>query len=146
MWENAKFVSLSSPLLSSTDKDGIVCGILDTVKTLVAENVLSFGTKGNTSRWGYFMLNPTALKKMTEYAELGQVDVYYDKSAVPFIPHYDRGDNGKRFGLNKISYQILYFQIKPVIQEEFGMSRIPEAFQKLQKGSSRGKIVIDMNA
>ena len=82
MWDNAKFVSLSSPLLSSTDKDGIVCGIFDTVKTLVAENVLSFGTKGNTNRWGYFMINPTALKKMAQYAELGKVELCYRRSAL----------------------------------------------------------------
>ena len=38
-----------------------------------------------------------------------------------------------------------YFQIKPVIQEEFTMCNVPEAFQTLQKCGSRGKIVIDMN-
>ena len=81
MCDNGKFVSLSSPLLSSTDNDGIVCGILDTVQTLVAENILSFGTKGNTNRWGYFMINPTALKKIAQYAELGKVEFYYGKSA-----------------------------------------------------------------
>ena len=40
---------------------------------------------------------------------------------------------------------VFYFQIKPVIQDEFKMSNVPEAFQKLQKCGSRGKIVIDMN-
>merc|ERR1712150_126970 len=101
------YVSLNSPLLSSTDNDGILCGVLNTAKQLLENNVLSLSTQGNTNRWGYFMLNPMALKKITNYVELGK--------------------------------------IKPIIHEEFKMSDVPEAFQKLEDGGLRGKIVIDMN-
>ena len=75
MWDNAKYVSLNSPVLSLTDTNGLICGIFDSAKTLITENLLSFGSKGNTNRWGYFMINPTALKKIASYAELGQVHV-----------------------------------------------------------------------
>ena len=39
---------------------------------------------------------------------------------------------------------MFFFQIKPVIQDQFRMDKVPEAFQKLQDTGSRGKIVIDM--
>ena len=74
-WENASYVSLNSPLLSSTDNDGVICGVLNTAKTLVQENILSYSTQGSTNRWGYFMINPVALKKITKYVELGQVSI-----------------------------------------------------------------------
>ena len=70
------YVSLNSPLLSSTDNDGILCGVLNTAKQLLENNVLSLSTQGNTNRWGYFMLNPMALKKITNYVELGKVYCY----------------------------------------------------------------------
>ena len=72
-WENAIYISLNSPLLSSTDKSGLLCGILDTAKTLLEENIQSLTAQGSTNRWGYFMINPIALKKITEYVELGRV-------------------------------------------------------------------------
>ena len=76
-WDNATFVSLNTPLLASTDKDGLICGILNSAKTLLEENILSFSTQGNTHRWGYFMPNPTALRTITKYVESGQVFVLY---------------------------------------------------------------------
>ena len=72
-WKNSVFVSLSSPLLSSTDTNGIVCGLLGTAKTLFEENLTAFTSQGSTKRWGYFMTNPTALKQIAQYAEAGQV-------------------------------------------------------------------------
>lgn len=70
-------MSLNSPVLQSTDKNGLVCGIFDSVKTLIEENILSFSSQGNTHRWGYFMTNPTALKEITKYVESGQVNYFY---------------------------------------------------------------------
>ena len=72
-WENAIYISLNSPLLSSTDESGLLCGILNTAKTLLEENIQSLTAQGSTNRWGYFMINPIALKKITEYVELGKV-------------------------------------------------------------------------
>ena len=72
-WENSVFVSLNSPLLSSTDADGLVCGLISTAKKLVEENLTAFTSQGYTKRWGYFMTIPMALKQISKYAELGQV-------------------------------------------------------------------------
>ena len=74
-WENSIFISLDSPLLSSTDTDGIVCGLMNTAKTLFQENLSAFTSQGSTQRWGYFMPNPEALKQIAKYAEAGQVNV-----------------------------------------------------------------------
>ena len=35
------------------------------------------------------------------------------------------------------------FQIKPVIQEVFKLEHLPAAYEELNKGSTRGKIVVD---
>ena len=59
--------------MSSTDTNGIVCGLLGTAKTLFEENLTAFTSQGSTKRWGYFMTNPTALKQIAQYAEAGQV-------------------------------------------------------------------------
>ena len=74
-WKNGIFVSLNTPLLASTDKDGIICGLLNSAKILLEENISSFSTHGNTHRWGYFMPNPMALRKITKYVESGQVSL-----------------------------------------------------------------------
>lgn len=74
-WGSSIFISLDSPLLSSTDTDGVVCGLMNTAKTLVKENLSSFTSQGSTQRWGYFMPNPEALKQISKYAEVGQVNL-----------------------------------------------------------------------
>ena len=59
--------------MSSTDTNGLVCGLIGTAKTLFEENLAAFTSQGSTKRWGYFMTNPTALKQISKYAEEGKV-------------------------------------------------------------------------
>ena len=74
-WGNSKYVSMNSPLLSSADKDGLICGMFDAARSLITENMLSISTQGNTHRWGYFMINPTALKTVARYVDEGKVSL-----------------------------------------------------------------------
>ena len=49
-WSSAKYITFTSPLLPSTDKNGIVQGILDSAIQLVADNVNAFNSGGATQR------------------------------------------------------------------------------------------------
>merc|ERR1712223_526153 len=73
-WSNAKLVTLMSPLLKSTDQDGIFPGTLKTLAELATKNINTVvNNNGCTFRYGYFMPNPYALKSITKYVENGKI-------------------------------------------------------------------------
>ena len=74
-WSSAKLVTLMSPLLKSTDQDGIFPGTLKTLVDLATQNIQTVvNNNGSTFRYGYFMPNPYALKSITKYVEDGKVN------------------------------------------------------------------------
>ena len=76
-WSNAKLVTLMSPLLRSTDSEGLVAGSLKTLATILATNAqTAFSKNGTSYRYGYFMLNPFALQTITNLVEKGKVSFY----------------------------------------------------------------------
>lgn len=55
-WRNAKFITLRSPLLSNTDKLGLVGGMAQNALDLALTNLKSGAiAKGTTVRWGFFL-------------------------------------------------------------------------------------------
>lgn len=73
-WSNAKLVTLMSPLLKSTDQNGIFPGTLKTLAELATKNINTVvNNNGCTFRYGYFMPNPYALKSITKYVENGKI-------------------------------------------------------------------------
>ncbi|KAF6205373.1 hypothetical protein GE061_019544 [Apolygus lucorum] len=55
-WKNAKFITLRSPMLSNTDKLGLVGGMAQNALDLALANIKSGAVaKGATVRWGFFM-------------------------------------------------------------------------------------------
>lgn len=73
-WSNAKLVTLMSPLLKSTDKNGILPGTIQTFVDLATKNIHTvINNNGCTFRYGYFIPNPYALKTITKYVEDGKV-------------------------------------------------------------------------
>ena len=63
-----------SPLLKSTDKNGIIPGTVQTLVDLATKNIQTvINNNGCTFRYGYFMPNPYALKSITKYVEDGKV-------------------------------------------------------------------------
>ena len=72
-WSNAKYVTLTGPLLKNMNSQGIAFGSLSSVSTLLSENVKSYQKRGNSYRWAYFAPMPTALDFMREMVEQGEV-------------------------------------------------------------------------
>jgi len=73
-WSNAKLVTLMSPLLKSTDKNGILPGTIQTFVDLATKNIHTvINNNGCTFRYGYFIPNPYALKTITKYVEDGKI-------------------------------------------------------------------------
>ena len=63
-----------SPLLKSTDKNGILPGTIQTFVDLATKNIHTvINNNGCTFRYGYFIPNPYALKTITKYVEDGKV-------------------------------------------------------------------------
>lgn len=74
-WSNSKLVTLMSPLLKSTDKNGIIPGTVQTLVDLATKNIQTvINNNGCTFRYGYFMPNPYALKSITKYVEDGKIN------------------------------------------------------------------------
>ena len=60
-----------SPLLRSTDQNGLIVGSLKTLASVVATNTQTALSKNGTSyRYGYFMPNPYALQTVTNLVTL----------------------------------------------------------------------------
>ena len=77
-WSNAKLVTLMSPLLRSTDQDGLFPGTIKTMLGLATKNIQSvFNNNGSTFRYGYFMPNPYALKTIAKMVEKGKVSIIF---------------------------------------------------------------------
>jgi len=73
-WSNAKLVTLSSPLLKSTDEEGIVIGGLNTILGLASKNLFTItNAYGSTFRYGYFTPNPIALQRITQLIQGGKI-------------------------------------------------------------------------
>ena len=106
-WSGSKYVTFTSPLLSSIDKNGVLLGAVDTAAQLVAGNVSSAVSSGNAFRWGYFIPSSSALKHLSRLV-----------------------DDGK---------------IKPVVQRVFEMKSVPDAYNMMADGHSRGKVVVEMS-
>jgi D-arabinose 1-dehydrogenase-like Zn-dependent alcohol dehydrogenase len=68
-WSGAKYVTLTSPLMRSADKSGVVAGGLKTLLGLACSNVQTLVSNGNTLRYGYFVPNPMALKSVAYMVE-----------------------------------------------------------------------------
>ena len=103
-WSNSKIVTLMSPLLRSTDQNGLVPGAIQTAIELAVKNAQTINN-GVTFRYGYFMPNPQALKRIASLIEKGK--------------------------------------IKSVIQEEFKLEHLPAAYEMVEKGNLRGKVVVN---
>jgi len=71
-WANAKYVTLSPPTLNNFDNNGLLGGILKTGMDLMSNNTSAL-MEGKTMRWGFFMPNPCALKKMSSLANDSKV-------------------------------------------------------------------------
>ena len=82
-WSNAKLVTLMSPLLRSTDAEGLFPGTIKTIMGLATKNIQTvFNNNGSTFRYGYFMPNPYALRTITNLIEKGKVSCYIYKLKV----------------------------------------------------------------
>ncbi|XP_040583935.1 reticulon-4-interacting protein 1, mitochondrial [Lepeophtheirus salmonis] len=65
---HSNYVTLSSPVLSSTDSQGFVSGIASSVGQLICKN-----TTPGSYRWGYFAPNQKALKSLSDLVENGKL-------------------------------------------------------------------------
>jgi|ERR1712137_55258 len=85
-WANAKYVTLSPPTLNNFDNNGLLGGILKTGMDLMSNNTSAL-MEGKTMRWGFFMPNPCALKKMSSLANdsklKGVIDSTYSYECLP---------------------------------------------------------------
>ena len=71
-WSNSKIVTLMSPLLRSIDQNGLVSGAIQTAIELAVKNAQTINN-GVTFRYGYFMPNPQALKRIASLIEKGKI-------------------------------------------------------------------------
>jgi len=69
-------VTLDSPLMKNTDKQGLLAGGAESLTQLLSANIKSAGS-GNTVRWAYFSPNNKALKHLSQMLE--------DKTLRPII-------------------------------------------------------------
>lgn len=77
-WTNAKYVSLVMPLLPSTDKYGIPGGLIQSATDL-SFNVLKGFSRGRSYRWGLFMPNGNALRKVAKLVDSGDIRPVIDE-------------------------------------------------------------------
>lgn len=99
------YVTLSPPILSNTDKHGIVLGGAQTAIEAICDTVVGL-SNFNSARWAVFLPNKWALNYISS--------LYADET------------------------------ITPQISSIFNFTQIPEAYEKLQSGKVRGKIVVDL--
>ena len=71
--KDATYVTLSSPLLKSTDSGGLLLGAVKSISDLLNQNLRPKEPLSARYRWGYFMPIPGALEKMTALADHGKV-------------------------------------------------------------------------
>ena len=72
-WSNAKYVTLTGPLLRNMNSRGIAFGTLSTLSSLISANLKSYGDRGNSFRHAYFAPLPGALEALREMADSGEV-------------------------------------------------------------------------
>ncbi|MPC56217.1 Reticulon-4-interacting protein 1, mitochondrial [Portunus trituberculatus] len=64
-WMGSSFVTLSPPLLRNIDSDGMILGLLKSVKEVVCRNTSSL-SEGRAYKWAFYMPNPWALNQITK--------------------------------------------------------------------------------
>ena len=74
-WSNSKLVTLTSPLIHSTDQNGLVPGAIETLTGLATQNIQTIIQNGTTFRYGYFMPNPGALNSIRKLVEKEKVRI-----------------------------------------------------------------------
>ncbi|TRY76355.1 hypothetical protein TCAL_06359 [Tigriopus californicus] len=96
----ACFVSLDSPLLSSTDNQGLIRGGLSVLSNLIGSNVKALSTSGGTVRWGYFGPVPGALGSMSQLVEQNRlkpvIDRVFDFQDMPLAMKHVQNRGGQR--------------------------------------------------
>ncbi len=100
-WSNAKIVTLMSPLLKSTDANGLIPGSIQTITELAVKNVQSVVShNGSTFRYGYFMPNPYAMKTIKMLVEKGKIrPIVQEEFKLENLPAaYERIDKGHLVG------------------------------------------------
>lgn len=104
-YSGAVYVTLSPPILSYTDQEGIVLGTSKTIVGAVCDTIRGISTL-NSARWSVFLPNKRALDYIS--------NLYEDET------------------------------LSPQVSSIFPFSRIPDAYERLQNGKARGKIVVDV--
>lgn len=61
-WQYDEYITLNSPLLLNTDKSGLLCGLAESVKTLLQTNA----TKNGKWKWGFFVPSGDGFKFIHE--------------------------------------------------------------------------------
>ncbi|KAK3597300.1 hypothetical protein CHS0354_010931 [Potamilus streckersoni] len=77
-WRNSKYVSLVTPVLSSTDKFGIPLGLLTTA-TNFGTNIIRGFINGRSYRWALFIPNGNALGQIAKLVDNGKIEPVIDK-------------------------------------------------------------------
>uniref|UniRef100_A0A023F1M1 Putative zinc-binding oxidoreductase n=1 Tax=Triatoma infestans TaxID=30076 RepID=A0A023F1M1_TRIIF len=87
-WSNSKYITLSSPLLSNTDKFGLMAGMVKNATEIVRSNIISGApTRGATIRWAYFLPLETGVNEIhalfTKKKIMPVVNVVYSFHELP---------------------------------------------------------------
>lgn len=98
------YVTLSPPLLSNTDRLGLVLGSAETLLEATCDTLRGLMSL-NSARWAVYLPNKTALNYVTS--------LYEDEA------------------------------ISPQVDTVFNFNQMPEAYDELQSGKTKGKVVVD---
>ncbi|XP_035152315.2 NAD(P)H oxidoreductase RTN4IP1, mitochondrial isoform X5 [Callithrix jacchus] len=136
-WSGATYVTLVTPFLLNMDRLGVADGMLQTGVT-VGSKALKHFWKGVHYRWAFFMASGPCLDDIAELVDAG-------KSSTQAVWHWKSFLTVKGSGTGKLECDSGYLdEIRPVIEQTFPFSKVPEAFLKVERGHARGKTVINV--
>ncbi|MFT7813331.1 reticulon-4-interacting protein 1, mitochondrial-like [Arapaima gigas] len=132
------------------------------LKTLEKFNLILDNVGGNTERWAPGLLKPWSGAKfvtlVTPFLKntdtLGIADGMMQTGvtiATKALKHLSKGVH-YRWGffapsglaLDEVREMVDAGQIRPVVEQQFSFSQVPQAFLKLEKGHARGKLVVNV--
>ena len=106
-WNGSQFITLTSPLLRSTDSHGLLLGSVDTLGQLLGHSVTMISSGGHAFKWGYFMPSSSALKSVANYVDGKKIKAVIQRvySASEIVSAYDQVANGGARGKIVVDFQ-----------------------------------------
>uniref|UniRef100_A0A8C9T354 Reticulon 4 interacting protein 1 n=1 Tax=Scleropages formosus TaxID=113540 RepID=A0A8C9T354_SCLFO len=133
------------------------------LKTLDKFDLILDSVGGDTERWAPGLLKPWAgaryITLVTPFLRntdaLGVADGMMQSAltiATKALKHFSKGVH-YRWGffapsgpaLDEVREMVDAGQIRPVVEQQFSFSQVPQAFLKLEKGHARGKVVVSVD-